>query len=213
MNYQMLSLKIILIATLLPAWLFAEQTLKFTGNCSQEKCGGDGIRADNSRSDTIDIIDYDIHLDILDFTGKSIGGYTSVTFKSKLDGVSQLYLDLLKLHVDSVKQNGQPLSFSYTDSLLLIIDLAAAMNTGDASVVTVYYHGKPQVDASGWGGFYFSGDYAYNLGVGFAADPHVYGRVWFPCFDNFVERSTYHFSITTSDTKDGAVQWRINFHD
>jgi hypothetical protein len=195
----MLSLKIILIACLLPAWLFAEQTLKLTG--SQQKCEGDGIRADNSRSDTIDILDYDIHLDILDFTGKSIGGYTSVSFKSKLDGVSQLYLDLLKLHIDSIKQNGQPLSFSYTDSLLLIINLTTAMNTGDASVVTIYYHGKPQVDASGWGGFYFSADYAYNLGVGFSADPHAYGRVWFPCFDNFVERSTYHFSIITTDTK------------
>jgi hypothetical protein len=31
--------------------------------------------------------------------------------------------------------------------------------------------------------------YAFNLGVGFAADPHNFGRVWFPCFDNFVERS------------------------
>jgi aminopeptidase N len=161
----------------------------------------DGIRADNSRSDSIDILDYNIHLNITDFINKKISGFCTVTFKSKLDNIPQLYLDLLKLNIDSVTQNGQLLSFSYSDSVLLIVDLLTALNTGDSSAVNVFYHGTPQQDASGWGGFYFSTDYAYNLGVGFAADPHVYGRVWFPCFDNFVERSTYHFSITTVNTK------------
>ncbi|MBL7899650.1 MAG: hypothetical protein JNJ99_14015, partial [Crocinitomicaceae bacterium] len=41
--------------------------------------------------------------------------------------------------------------------------------------------------------------YYYNLGVGFESDPHNYGRVWHPCFDNFVERATYHFEILTDD--------------
>jgi hypothetical protein len=59
----------------------------------------------------------------------------------------------------------------------------------------------PQGDPSGWGGFSFSGNYAYNLGVGFGAKPHNYGRVWFPCFDNFVEKSKYEFNITTDTAK------------
>src|SRR5690606_32211758 len=50
-------------------------------------------------------------------------------------------------------------------------------------------------------GFYFQGNYAYNLGVGFAADPHNYGRVWHPCFDNFVERAKYEFNIISSGGK------------
>lgn len=158
------------------------------------------IRAENSRSDTIDILNYDIHLDITDFSGKTISGFCTINFKSKLDNISQLYLDLLDLQVDSVTQNEQILSYSY-DSVLLVVNLASPLNTGDSSAVSVYYHGVPQGDPTGWGGFYFSGDYAFNLGVGFGADPHSYGRVWFPCYDNFVERSTYHFFITTADTK------------
>ncbi|MEM9025246.1 MAG: M1 family metallopeptidase, partial [Bacteroidota bacterium] len=49
----------------------------------------------------------------------------------------------------------------------------------------------------------------FNLGVGFDANPHNYGRVWFPCFDNFVERATYDLFFTTSNgrvaTSNGAL--------
>ncbi|MEO6166167.1 MAG: M1 family aminopeptidase [Chitinophagales bacterium] len=160
-----------------------------------------GIRADNSRSDYIDILDYHIDLSITDFVSKIIKGNCTITFRSKIDNTSFLDLDLLDLTVDSVTQNSEPLTFSYSNNLLLRVNLSQELNTGDSSDITVYYHGVPEIDATGWGGFYFSGEYAYNLGVGFGADPHAYGRVWFPCFDNFIERSTYHFSITTASTK------------
>jgi hypothetical protein len=94
--------------------------------------------------------------------------------------------------------------FFYNDTILKI-NFAAAKNVVDTSVITVYYHGQPQMDATGWGGFYFDNtqgaEYAYNLGVGFGAKPHNYGRVWFPCFDNFVERSKYVFAITSDSTR------------
>jgi hypothetical protein len=156
--------------------------------------------ADNSRSDTIDILKYTINLEILDFTGKKIKGNCTVDFSSKQDSVSELNLDLLKLTVDSVTANNTVLNYTYNDTLLSI-SLPGILNAGDTGALTVYYSGKPQGDASGWGGFYFQGDYAFNLGVGFAANPHVYGRVWFPCFDNFVERSKYEFNISTSGGK------------
>ncbi|MBK8846432.1 MAG: hypothetical protein IPO27_07785 [Bacteroidetes bacterium] len=56
-------------------------------------------------------------------------------------------------------------------------------------------------DASGWGGFYFTTNHVFNLGVGFAADPHVYGRVWFPCIDTFDDKALYDFFIATDSTK------------
>ncbi len=49
------------------------------------------------------------------------------------------------------------------------------------------------MDGSGWGGVYNQNGYFYNLGVGFEADPHSFGRAWFPCFDNFVERCSFEF--------------------
>ena len=155
---------------------------------------------ENLRSDTIDILKYTINLDITDFTNQKIKGNTIVRFTPKINAQAKLRLDLLKLQIDSIKQNTTNLTYNYNDTLLKI-NLPVALNTIDTSEVTVYYHGTPQGDPSGWGGFSFSGNYAYNLGVGFGAKPHNYGRVWFPCFDNFVEKSKYEFNITTDTAK------------
>ncbi len=155
---------------------------------------------DNLRSDTFDIIKYNINLDITDFTNHTIKGNTIVRYAPKINGQTSLPLDLLQLTIDSIKQNNTLLSYSYNDTLLRV-QLPVIVNTTDTNNLEVYYHGAPQGDPAGWGGFSFSGNYAYNLGVGFGANPHNYGRVWFPCFDNFVEKSLYEFTIKTSSAK------------
>ncbi len=155
---------------------------------------------ENLRSDTIDVIKYTINLDITDFAGQKISGNTIVRFAPKLNNQSKIRLDLLKMMIDSVKQASALLTYTYNDTVLKV-NLPMALNTTDTSNVTVYYHGAPQGDPAGWGGFSFSGNYAYNLGVGFGAKPHNYGRVWFPCFDNFVEKSAYEFNIITDPAK------------
>ncbi len=183
--------------------LFIGLCLTFTiSSFGQFKKGNSGIpnlQANNSRSDTVDILNYTINLNITDFTTKVISGNTAVKFTPKMNGVSYLNLDLLKMTIDSIKFSGATLVYNYNDTLLRVT-LPTTHNIGDTSTATVYYHGVPKTDAL-WGGFYFNGGYAFNLGVGFAADPHCYGRVWFPCFDNFVERSTYKFNITTNGGK------------
>jgi aminopeptidase N len=158
------------------------------------------LRAANSLSDTVDVLKYEISLNITDFTTNTIKGNAIVHFAPRVNGLQKLKLDLLKLTVDSIKQNNVFLTYTYNDTLLKI-NLPATLNIGDTSSLAVYYHGAPVTDASGWGGFYFQSGYAYNLGVGFDALPHTYGRVWFPCFDNFVERSKYEFNITTNAGK------------
>lgn len=160
--------------------------------------------AENLRSDTFDILKYTINLEIGNATTKLIQGNTVVRFAPKMNNQQFLRLDLLKLTIDSVKENNASLLYSYNDTILKI-NFLAVKNTTDTSDIAVYYHGQPQGDASGWGGFYFDNNggnqYAYNLGVGFAAKPHNYGRVWYPCFDNFVERSRYEFNITSDTTR------------
>lgn len=157
------------------------------------------LLASNSRSDTADILKYTINLNITNFSTKVISGNTIVKFTPKVNGINSINLDLLKLTVDSIKISTTLLTYNYNDTLLRIA-LPVTHNIGDTSSVTVYYHGVPKFDAQ-WGGFYYSGAYAYNLGVGFDANPHNYGRVWFPCFDNFVEHSTFEFNITTNSGK------------
>lgn len=157
--------------------------------------------ADNLRSDTIDILNYNTLLDITDFTTDTISGHCTITFKSKIQSISSISLDLLQMEIDSITdKNGNLLSYSYNDTLI-IASLNSNLLLGDTTDITVYYYGKPQQDASAWGGWYNQGNYSYNLGVGFDADPHNYGRVWHPCFDNFVERATYDFEIITNNSK------------
>ncbi len=156
--------------------------------------------SENLRSDTADILQYTISLNITDFAGQTISGNTFVKFKPKMNGLDYLCLDLLQMNIDSITYNNSQLTYSYNDTLLKV-NLPSAFNTTDTLDLGVYYHGHPQGDPTGWGGFYFSGVYAFNLGVGFGAEPHVYGRVWHPCFDNFIEHAKYTFNISTNGGK------------
>ena len=160
--------------------------------------------AENLRSDTFNILTYTINLEIGNTTFKQIAGNTQIRFAPKLNNRTFIRFDLLKLTIDSIKENATLLTYAYNDTILKV-NFTAPKNTTDTSIFTIYYHGLPQGDPSGWGGFYFDNhggnQYAYNLGVGFGAKPHNYGRVWFPCFDNFVERSKYVFNITCDSTR------------
>lgn len=157
---------------------------------------------ENLRSDTFDVLNYQINLEVGDAGNPQIAGNTQIRFAPKMNGRTFIRFDLLKLIVDSVKENNSLLSYTYNDTIVKV-NFASPKNSVDTSFITIFYHGLPQIDATNWGGFYFDNtqgaQYAYNLGVGFGASPHNYGRVWFPCFDNFVERSKYQFNIT-SDT-------------
>ncbi len=160
--------------------------------------------AENLRSDTFDILKYTIALDVGNSASQLISGSATVRFAPKINNRLFIRFDLLRLIVDSVKENNTLLNFSYNDTILKA-DFSGAKNITDTSLITVFYRGQPQMDGSGWGGFYFDNtqgaEYAFNLGVGFAANPHNYGRIWFPCFDNFVERSQYEFVITCDSAR------------
>ena len=155
-------------------------------------------KADESRSDSIDVTHISLDLDFTQMNAFQISGTCEISFEALLDNVNHLALDLLEMEVSGVTMNGADLNFDY-NSPLLVINFDESMNTGDGGVVNIAYAGQPQGDASGWGGFYFQNNHAFNLGVGFDADPHNYGRVWFPCFDNFVERSTFDIQVLTNN--------------
>lgn len=149
----------------------------------------------NSRSDTADILHTTIDLKISDFATKIIQGFCIHEIKI-LNSTPDLYFDLLGMNIDSVKLDQTILSYTYDDTLLHVTN-AQGFSQGDTIHLSIWYHGEPQADPSGWGGFTYSGSYAYNLGVGFETNPHNFGRVWYPCFDSFRERATYTTRITT----------------
>lgn len=153
-------------------------------------------KADATRSDSIDILHTLVDLDLTPVDQGIIKARTTLRFAPKVNNIQELPLDLLALTVDSVTMSGGTLAFSQGGELLTI-DLGGNYNPTDTLQLTVHYGGDPAVDGSGWGGFYTSGSIIYNLGVAFESQPHSYGRAWFPCFDNFVERSTFEFNVRT----------------
>jgi hypothetical protein len=171
-------------------------------------------------------IDYEIphigiYIDSINFSGQQLQAMASITVKAVSAPVSQVNFDLLGFNIDSISISGYSNTYSYNDTVIAI-NINPILAIGDSAVVNIYYHGSPAQDQSGWGGFYFSGTYAFNLGVGFDADPHNYGRAWYPCVDNFTSRSLYDFYISTPATSkafcngilqqstvlpDGRIQW------
>jgi len=151
------------------------------------------LSAMTSVADTIHVEKYIISIDTIDFTGKQIKAKAQLQIVARQNNLS-------KLNVDSVYETSGNLSFTYQNDKLNI-SLPFVLNTNDTANLTVVYHGSPQKDASGFGGFYFFPNMAFNLGVGFTADPHNLGKVWFPCLDVFDDKSKYEFYITTPQTQ------------
>jgi aminopeptidase N len=154
----------------------------------------------DTRSDSIDIKNIKLDLSFANFSAKTLYGKTTLSIESKLQNVVGIDLDLLKLTVDSVLFNNQQISFSYNDSVIGI-RFPQSLNIHQNATIQVCYHGTPYQNPADFGGFYWNATYAFNIGVSFLANPPNYGKVWFPCFDNFVERSKFQFSITTDSTQ------------
>ena len=150
------------------------------------------------RTDSVHVAHYDLHLSVVDFTNHVIDGYTDITVVSKVGNLSQLRLDLMALTTDSVFVNQTPAAFTHTGQSLRVA--LPTMQAGDTASVRVHYHGTPAHDGY-FGGFYYSGEYAYNVGVALSDIPHAYGRCWFPCMDEFTDKSSYSFHIRTQNGK------------
>jgi hypothetical protein len=150
-------------------------------------------------SDSVDAIHYRIHIKDIDFPLKKISAATQITLRPKV-ALSQIPLELKALTVDSVRINNLAAEFIQIDDLLRI-DGSQVYQPSDTINVDVFYGGTPFHEQ--WGGFHFSGNYAFNLGVGFTSDPHNLGKAWFPCVDDFQDRATYEVLVTLPENMTG----------
>ncbi len=147
-------------------------------------------------SDTIHVERYTIYIDTINYTTHSIRASCEISIKSRMNSVNNISLSLLQLNIDSIVGNNGSLTYLYNDTVISITPPAPLM-LNDTISLRIYYNGQPKQDPTGWGGFYFSGTYAFNLGAGFGTNPHNLGRIWFPCIDEFDDKSLYDFYVTT----------------
>ena len=151
-------------------------------------------------SDTLDALSYTIHINSFDFSNHQIIAHTDVELSSKVNNLNHIDLELMDLTVDEVKVDGTIITNFVHSGTILTIPLSTAINTGDEVIVSVSYHGEPFHED--WGGFHWSGNYAFNLGVGFVSIPHNLGKTWFPCIDDFHDRAFYTVFATVPDGMD-----------
>jgi aminopeptidase N len=150
-----------------------------------------------TKADTIHVSHYDINLEIRNFAKEELNGYTDITVEAKIAPLQNIYLHFMGLTVDSIKNGNNNVSFLH-QGIQLKIDVSFD-DIEQPKTIRVYYHGKPTKES--FGGFHFTNDFAYNMGVAFYDIPHSYGRTWFPCIDEFTDKSTYTFNITTDADK------------
>ena len=147
--------------------------------------------------DSIHVNHYNINLTYIDIPAQEISAITTLTCTSLVDNLTVIPLELMELTVDSVFVDGDKV-MSYThEGTELNIPVAEPFTSGTDFQVTVYYQGHPFHE--NWGGFHWSGDYAFNLGVGFVSQPHNLGKAWFPCVDDFTDRATYDVIATVGE--------------
>ena len=155
-------------------------------------------KINNGIGDTIHAIHYDIILNEINTNNQTIEGITRITLTPLVDALQTIPLQLKDLDVDLVTIDNESHSFTHENEILRI-QLPEPIDTDDTITTEITYNGKPFHES--WGGFHFSGDYAFNLGVGFESIPHNLGKTWFPCIDDFTDRATYDFFVTVENSK------------
>ncbi len=148
---------------------------------------GDSIHADH----------YAIALHEVNTTAQTIDATATINIQPRVNGLNEITLQLMELTVTSVKVDLTQITNFTHENDLLHIPLSSPADTTDILIVEVSYNGQPFHES--WGGFHFSGDYAFNLGVGISTIPHNLGKSWFPCIDDFTDRATYEFFVTVDE--------------
>lgn len=159
------------------------------------------MTASIARSDTFDIQSYHIELDLTQDEQQQLRGQATLAFSVLENSADGFWLDLLDLAVDSIHLDGVLALFDHNDPELRIHPAdPAGWQAGANHTVVIWYGGHPYRDPV-WGGVYFESGYVYNLGIGLSTIPPNFGKVWYPCFDQFVERATYTVAVTSDGGK------------
>jgi aminopeptidase N len=130
-------------------------------------------------------------------SSQHITAFTDITLTTPYDNITAIPLQLKELTADSVYVNWVKAEDFYQDEMLVRIPLGFAISAGDTVILRVHYSGVPYHES--WGGFHYSGNYAFNLGVGISEIPHNLGKAWFPCVDDFTDRAVYDIYGTVDE--------------
>lgn len=133
---------------------------------------------------TLDQSDYDVKyweldIDVTDIAGQTITGKVTMTSEVLVDGFDTVEYDLhYAMDVDSVRMDGNPVSYSHQGSVLEIT-LDGSYNAGEQFTTVVYYNGHPP--GGGFGSFGWDYHQGYPI-ISTLSEPEG-AREWWPCKD------------------------------
>lgn len=143
-------------------------------------------------ADSLHVAHYTIQLDLTHYQEKQLYGAATLKAVPKHQ-LLYINLELMQLQADSVSIGGEKRNFSQENDRLRIPAEGRPFAQGDTLEICVWYHGKPYSER--FGGFYFSEEYAFNMGVCIDHIPHTAGKTWFPCVDSFTDKALYSYRI------------------
>jgi hypothetical protein len=153
--------------------------------------------AQNHR-DSIDVYQYNITIDVSDFTEFVIEANTAIIFQTTGNELHKVAFDLYAYSIDSIIFNNEKIDvFEYNDTVISFLP-TVPIQAGQKDTCQVFYHGVPSTEPGyGWGGVHHGTSMIFNMGVAIQDVPHGFGRGWFPCIDNFTDRAFYNINVIT----------------
>jgi len=141
-----------------------------------------------------DVTNYRLVFDV-DIPAETLSAETEVSL-TMLESCDSFVLHFSGFTVDDIEVDDQSLSFSRVDSFLIVY-LDGTQPEGTDLICKVYYHGKPQPAAGGFGGgLYIDPD---PEGVTFACNAPWGAKHWFPCQDNPADKATMEMIVTVPE--------------
>ena len=149
-----------------------------------------------SNDTTFDVKFY--HLDVeIAIDSAHIQGNVSYLFTSKIDGLTNLTLDLDSAFIiDSI--SSPAVSFTFIDNKLTV-NFSNTFNQGDLISFAVFYHGSPQL-AGGYKGLRYETHGGNQPVIASLSTPYL-AHTWWPCKDGVHDKADSTFiDITIKDT-------------
>ncbi len=155
-----------------------------------------GARAQGVLHDSVDVLHYHLTLDMGHNADKQLQGIADITFV-KTRECGSVTFDLIADSIHPVSLDGvvtRGFNFNRDDG---IVQIYVGGMVGDTHVVSIPYFTSGHVESYGFGGMHMDNGIYYNLGAAFREYPHNYGRCFYPCRDNFHDKATYTYVVTS----------------
>ena len=153
-------------------------------------------RAQQPVHDSVDVLHYDLTFDMGNRVAKQLQGEAEITFVKTRD-CGQVTFDLIADSIHPVWLDGSITRGYDFDRDNRLVTVYVGGQPGDTHVVRIPYFSHGYVESYGIGGLHMDNGIHYNLGAVFMESPHCFGRSLYPCRDNFHDKATYTYRVTS----------------